>query len=82
MMQNLIQLFSCSEGYKVLFRVALTIIKLNDRKIKAVEDPTEVFQILQNMPRRLIDCHKFMEVRTTIQYRCGEIRYLLLSFLL
>ncbi|KAG0168677.1 hypothetical protein DFQ30_004430 [Apophysomyces sp. BC1015] len=50
------------EGYEVMFRVALTIIKMNERKIWALEDPIEIFHILQNMPRRLIDCHGFMEV--------------------
>ncbi|CDH56251.1 gtpase-activating protein gyp3 [Lichtheimia corymbifera JMRC:FSU:9682] len=49
------------EGSKVLFRVALTIIKMNERRIWALDDPIEIFPILQNMPRRLVDCHAFMD---------------------
>ncbi|KAI8086444.1 rab-GTPase-TBC domain-containing protein [Halteromyces radiatus] len=50
------------EGYKTLFRVALTMIKMNECQIWALEDPIDVFPLLQNMPRRLIDCHHFMEM--------------------
>lgn len=57
-----------SEGYKVLFRVALTIIKMNEQAICAVDDPTEVFQILQNMPRRLIDAHDFLDVSFSLEH--------------
>lgn len=35
---------------------------MNSEKIATLEDPIEIFQILQNMPRRLIDCHQFMNV--------------------
>lgn len=45
----------------MLFRVALTIIKMNERRIWALDDPIEIFPILQNMPRRLVDCHAFMD---------------------
>ncbi|RIB18590.1 hypothetical protein C2G38_1338215 [Gigaspora rosea] len=27
----------------------------------AVDDPMEVFQVVQNMPKRLIDCHKLID---------------------
>lgn len=46
-----------------MFQVALTIIQMNQEKILDLQDPIELFQILQNMPRRLIDCHQFMNVR-------------------
>jgi hypothetical protein len=51
-----------SEGYSVMFRVALSLIKMNEERIKDLKDPIEIFQVLQNMPRRLIDCHNFMDV--------------------
>ena len=50
-----------SEGSKVLFRVALTIMKMNEKRIWALDDPIEIFPVLQSMPRRLVDCHRFME---------------------
>lgn len=52
-----------SEGYSVIFQVALTIIHMNKDRISKLQDPIEIFQILQNMPRRLIDCPTFMDVR-------------------
>ena len=51
-----------SEGYSVIFQVALTIIHMNKDGISKLHDPIEIFQILQNMPRRLIDCPTFMDV--------------------
>jgi hypothetical protein len=45
-----------------MFRVALSLIKMNEERIKNLKDPIEIFQVLQNMPRRLIDCHNFMDV--------------------
>lgn len=45
------------EGSKTLFRVALTIFKLGEREIRAVNDPMEIFQVVQTIPRRLVDCN-------------------------
>lgn len=45
----------------MLFRVALGIFKLNESNILAVDDPLEVFQEIQNMPKRMIDCHQLIE---------------------
>ena len=44
-----------SEGSKTLFRIALTILKLGEGEIKNVNDPMEVFQVVQNIPRKLVD---------------------------
>lgn len=43
------------EGSKTLFRIALTIFKLGEAEIKAVSDPMEIFQVVQTIPRKLID---------------------------
>ncbi|KAL1914797.1 uncharacterized protein VTP21DRAFT_7889 [Calcarisporiella thermophila] len=50
------------EGQKILFRVALTVLKMNEAEILAVDDPLEVFQVVQNLPKRMIDCHRLMEM--------------------
>ncbi|CZT08428.1 related to GTPase-activating protein GYP3 [Rhynchosporium agropyri] len=52
--------FFC-EGSKTLFRIALTIFKLGEAEIKAVSDPMEIFQLVQNFPRKLVDCNALME---------------------
>ncbi|KAG2231138.1 hypothetical protein INT48_003346 [Thamnidium elegans] len=53
--------FFIGEGYKVLYQVALTIMKLNEKVIWDAQDSIDTIQILQNMPRRLIDCHEFIK---------------------
>lgn len=49
------------EGSRTLFRVALTIFKLGEAEIKAVQDPMEMFGVVQSFPRRMIDCNTLME---------------------
>ncbi|KAI9491014.1 hypothetical protein BDB00DRAFT_516949 [Zychaea mexicana] len=34
---------------------------MNEREVLAVNDPLEIFQVIQNMPKRMIDCHRLME---------------------
>jgi len=40
---------------------------LNENEIMAVHDPLEVFQVIQNMPKRMVDCHKLID-GTYLQY--------------
>ncbi|OZJ05742.1 hypothetical protein BZG36_01289 [Bifiguratus adelaidae] len=49
------------EGNKVLFRVALAIFKMYESRILTVDDSLEVFQVVQNVPKRILDCHRLME---------------------
>ncbi|KAJ9632275.1 hypothetical protein H2203_000679 [Taxawa tesnikishii (nom. ined.)] len=49
------------EGSKTLFRVALAIFKAGEAQIKAVNDPMEIFQVVQTMPRGMVDANALME---------------------
>lgn len=49
------------EGSKTLFRIALTIFKVGEQEIKAVNDPMEIFQVVQTIPRRLVDANLLMD---------------------
>lgn len=49
------------EGSKTLFRVALAIFKAGEAAIHAVNDPMEIFQVVQSMPRGMIDANTLME---------------------
>ncbi|RHZ87107.1 hypothetical protein Glove_40g21 [Diversispora epigaea] len=62
--ETLLRVWDCFfyEGNKVLFRAALAIFKINEEKIMAVDDPMEIFQVVQNMPKRLVDCHKLIDM--------------------
>lgn len=50
------------EGSRTLFRIALAIFKLGEQRIKAISDPMEVFQIVQALPRGMLDVGALMEV--------------------
>lgn len=52
------------EGSKTIFRVALAIFKLGEKQIKKASDPMEVFQIVQNLPKGLLDANELLEVAT------------------
>ena len=50
------------EGSKTLFRIALAIFKFGQPQILAVSDPMEVFQLVQTIPRGLLDVNSLLEV--------------------
>jgi hypothetical protein len=50
------------EGSKTLFRIALSIFKTAERQILPVNDPMEVFQVVQTSPRSMLDVNALMEV--------------------
>lgn len=50
------------EGSKTLFRVALAIFKAGENEIKAINDPMEVFAVVQSLPRKMLDANLFMEI--------------------
>ncbi|KAI1639238.1 RabGAP/TBC [Biscogniauxia mediterranea] len=49
------------EGSKTLFRIALAIFKLGENEIRSVGDPMEIFQVVQTIPRRIINANGLME---------------------
>ncbi|KAI3331632.1 RabGAP/TBC [Xylariaceae sp. AK1471] len=49
------------EGSKTLFRIALTIFKLGESEIKKVGDPMEIFQVVQTIPRKMLDANGLMD---------------------
>lgn len=57
------------EGSKTLFRVALAIFKAGEHEIKAINDPMEVFAVVQSLPRKMLDANTLMEL--TFKRRSG-----------
>ncbi|KAI9720136.1 MAG: hypothetical protein M1828_005782 [Chrysothrix sp. TS-e1954] len=49
------------EGSKTLFRVALGIFRLCGPAMQKMKDPMEVFQLVQTLPRGLLDANALME---------------------
>lgn len=50
------------EGSRTIFRVALAIFKMGEQRIKAVSDPMEILQIVQYLPRGMLDVGALVEV--------------------
>ena len=59
------------EGSRTLFRVALTIFKIGEAKIREVSDSMELFQVVQGLPRGMIDAGGFI---MTMTRRAGASR--------
>lgn len=50
------------EGSKTLFRMAMAIFKAGESQILKVSDPMEIFQVVQTIPRSMLDCNALLEV--------------------
>ena len=50
------------EGSKTLFRVAIAIFKIGEQRIRQVSDSMEMFQVVQTLPRELLDVGSLMNV--------------------
>jgi hypothetical protein len=62
------------EGSKTFFRVALGIFKAGEREILSVSDPMEVFQIVQTIPKKLLDANALLDESLSRKYRMGQGR--------
>lgn len=61
--ESVLRVWDCLffEGSKTLFRVALAIFKAGEQRIKSINDPMEIFQVVQSMPRGMVDANNLME---------------------
>ncbi|KAL8699484.1 MAG: hypothetical protein Q9224_001390 [Gallowayella concinna] len=57
------------EGSKMLFRFALAIFKMGEQRIKDMSDPMELFQVVQALPKGILD----IGVLQGFAYRRGGI---------
>ncbi|KAJ5492931.1 GTPase-activating protein gyp3 [Penicillium diatomitis] len=62
------------EGSKTFFRVSLAIFKACEKDIIAVSDPMEVFQVIQTVPKRLLDANSLLEDCFVRRHRVGQGR--------
>lgn len=62
------------EGSKTFFRVSLAIFKACERDILAVSDPMEVFQVVQTVPKKLLDANTLLEDCFVRRHRVGQGR--------
>ncbi|MCJ1376585.1 hypothetical protein MMC20_007828 [Loxospora ochrophaea] len=52
------------EGSRTIFRVALAIFKIGEREIRNVSDSMEIFQVVQSLPRGLLDAGELVGLAT------------------
>ncbi|KAJ5625761.1 hypothetical protein N7510_002070 [Penicillium lagena] len=62
------------EGSKTFFRVSLALFKACERDILAVSDPMEVFQVVQTVPKKLLDANALLEDCFLRRHRVGQGR--------
>lgn len=62
------------EGSKTFFRVSLAIFKACEKDILTVSDPMEVFQIVQTVPKRLLDANALLDDCFVRRHRVGQGR--------
>ena len=62
------------EGSKTFFRVSLALFKACEREILAVSDPMEVFQVVQTVPKKLLDVNTLLEDCFVRRHRVGQGR--------
>ena len=57
------------EGSKTLFRVALAIFKIGEDRLRGLNDPMDMFQVVQSLPRELLD----VELLMGMAFRRGRV---------
>ncbi|EAW09855.1 putative GTPase activating protein (Gyp3) [Aspergillus clavatus NRRL 1] len=62
------------EGSKTFFRVSLAIFKASEKDILAVSDPMEVFQVVQTVPKKLLDANALLDDSFVRRHRVGQGR--------
>ncbi|KAJ6181158.1 hypothetical protein N7519_011619 [Penicillium mononematosum] len=62
------------EGSKTFFRVSLAIFKACEKDILGVTDPMEAFQIVQTIPKKLLDANTLMDECFVRRNRVGQGR--------
>ena len=50
------------EGSKTLFRIALAIFKIGEQRLRSLTDSMEMVQVVQSLPRELLDVGLLMDV--------------------
>ncbi|KAL4931163.1 plasma-membrane choline transporter-domain-containing protein [Aspergillus undulatus] len=62
------------EGSKTFFRISMAIFKVCERDIMAVSDPMEVFQVVQTVPKKLLDANALFDASFIRRNRVGQGR--------
>ncbi|KAK9492147.1 hypothetical protein V1508DRAFT_440200 [Lipomyces doorenjongii] len=61
--ESVVRVWDCFfyDDSKVFFRIALTIFKLGESQVDSVRDPMEIFQVVQTVPKHLLDANALIQ---------------------
>lgn len=61
--ETMLRVWDCFflEDTKIFFRIALTLLKMVEPDVRNLGDQMEIFQTIQNFPKKMIDASKLME---------------------
>ncbi|KAL4965902.1 plasma-membrane choline transporter-domain-containing protein [Aspergillus stella-maris] len=62
------------EGSKTFFRISMAVFKACEKDIMAVSDPMEVFQVVQTVPKKLLDANALLDASFVRRNRVGQGR--------
>ncbi|KAL3482346.1 plasma-membrane choline transporter-domain-containing protein [Aspergillus californicus] len=62
------------EGSKTFFRVSMGLFKACEKEIMAVSDPMEVFQVVQTVPKKILDANTLLDESFSRRNRVGQGR--------
>lgn len=76
--ETVLRIWDCLffEGSKILFRVALTLIKIHKELILQTTDLSELMMVFKNMKNhpKVIDCHGFIKVSYMMKIRIQKVK--------
>jgi hypothetical protein len=62
------------EGSRTFFRVALALFRFSEKEIVGLNDPIEIFQLVQTTPKKLIDANALTEYCFARRFRLSQAR--------
>ena len=71
--QSALRILDCFllEGHKILFRVALAVLKVNEAHILSMSDPVALFQYLKQVARHAFDVEQLFHVSSVLILMLG-----------
>lgn len=64
------------EGYKIIFRIALAVLQMNEKELMAISEPHELFQAVQKLGRNTLDADKLMTTSFGFQLKRVQVEQL------
>jgi len=79
--ETVLRVWDCifTEGYITILRVTLTLLRIYENDISKNDDELEGWDFINNLPYKIIDCHRFMEICFRPKYSINPLKNLYYS---